>query len=118
MARKKTSWDDAKSMMLKDIQKAKTVEERESMPDVACGKCGNWFQNSSGINGICNILKVGSDFNADPPVFVTDAKVSLCPAFNMEAGRCTYFKKMAVISKDLSQSADPMVSRHQRQMQK
>ena len=118
MARKKTSWDDAKNMMLADTQKVKTVDERESMPDVACGKCSNWFQNSSGISGICNILKVGSDFDADPPIFVTEGEVSLCPVFNMDSGRCIYFKKMAIMSNDITESSDPMATRQQRQFQK
>ncbi len=118
MGRKKTSWDDAKNMMLSDTQKTRTMAERESVPDVACGRCANWFQNSSGINGICNVLKVGSDLKVDPPVFVTEGTVSLCPLFDMDSSKCTYFKKMAIMSSDISESSDPMATRHQRQLQK
>ena len=117
MPRKRGSqWDSARDAMLDMSEKSRTVDERENVPDKACGKCKNFYQISG--NGICNVLKDGTDFTIDPPKFVTEGEVFLPTMFNMDAAKCTYYNEMELIDTDISQSSDPMYSRHQRQMQK
>ena len=117
--RRGREWDAIRDAMLSMSEKARTVEERETVPDKACGKCQNYFQAGLGTtSGMCNVLKEGSDIMTDPPVFVTQGGALLAVAFNADAEKCTYYKEMEMMDKDISQSFDPKVSRHQRQMLK
>ena len=68
--------------------------------------------------GRCNELKAGSDLRAEPPVYVLDGNTAMNTMFNMDASKCDYYNEMEIIDTDISQSNDPMYSRHQRQMQK
>ncbi len=105
---------------LKDMRKrneVRSVEEREHMPDKPCGKCTNFYQSTAG-SAHCNILYSGSDIEKDPPVYKLEGELHYSTIFNMDAKRCKYYEKMKIIDTDISQSSDPMYSRHQRQMQK
>ncbi|MDY6935103.1 MAG: hypothetical protein SVZ03_12890 [Spirochaetota bacterium] len=120
MPRKRGSeWDGVREAMLGTSEKARSVEERETVPDKACGKCKNYFQAGLGtVSGICNVLKEGTDFKTDNPVFVTEGEAFLAVGFNNDAANCKYYDELELIDTDISQSLDPMVSRHQRQMKK
>ncbi|MCP4683714.1 MAG: hypothetical protein GY864_15395 [Desulfobacterales bacterium] len=96
--------------------KEKTMEEREHVPDIPCGKCKNFYQKIGGP-GHCTILYIGSDIAKDPPVYITEGPAHLTIAFNKDASKCKYYEKMKIIDTDISESPDPMYSRHQRQMQ-
>jgi hypothetical protein len=98
----------------------KTVEEREKMPEKACGICQHFSENAKEADGrgTCGILKMGSDLKADPPKLVTEGEIGLITFINTDGGKCTYFTKMALIDKDLGEAADPSFRRAHRQMEK
>jgi hypothetical protein len=98
----------------------KTVEEREKMPEKACGLCKNFSENAKEADGrgTCGILKMGSDLRADPPKLVTEGEIGLITFINTDGGKCRYFTKMALIDKDLGETADPSFRRAHRQMEK
>jgi hypothetical protein len=98
----------------------KTVEEREKIPEKACGVCKNFSENaySSDGRGSCGVLKFGSDLNADPPIFITEGETGLISFFNTDGGQCPHFVRMAFIDTDASETADPAFRRAQRQMEK
>ena len=100
-----------------DRRREKTVEEREYMPDKPCGKCKKFFHVAAG-RGHCTELKAGSDILEDPPVYNTDSEFHYRTSFNRDGGKCKFYDEMELIDTDISQSNDPMFSRHQRQMQK
>ena len=106
--------------MFGESSKSKSVEEREKIPDIACGVCRNFSENAyaSDGRGSCRILKVGSDIKADPPVFNTEGETGLITFFNTEASKCTSFNRMELIDKDGTECADPAYRRMQRQMEK
>ena len=118
MPRKRgTEYSNIVNQTIQGMQKEKTVEEREKMPDKACGKCKEFFHITSGM-GNCNKLKGGSDLKVDPPVYLTEGDAHMSTMFNMDASKCKYYDEMELIDTDISQSNDPRFSRHQRQMQK
>lgn len=102
------------------LGKAKTVEERETIPEIACTFCKNFSENAyaSDGRGTCKVLKVGSNILADPPVLVTDGKNGYITYFNRDASKCPHFEKMEFIDKDGNECADPQYRRAQRQMEK
>lgn len=105
MGRKKSEWDSIREGMLGASENERSVEERENVPEKACGKCNHYFQAGLGTtSGMCNMLKQG-----DTPVPV---------GFNQDAKDCASYDEMKIIDTDISHSLDPKVSRHQRQMQK
>ena len=59
----------------------KTVEEREKIPEKACGLCKNFSENAKEADGrgTCRILKMGSDLKANPPKLVTEGEIGLEP---------------------------------------
>ena len=101
--------------MLSLTETARSVEEREFVPEKACGKCKNYFQSGAGM---CNILKMGSNISATPPVYVIEGNDRYIIDFNTNGESCKFFENMDIIDKDISHSFDPKVSRHQRQMSK
>lgn len=113
--RKGMEWAPIRDALLSETEKIRTVEEREFVPDMACGKCKNFFQ---GALGMCHLLKEGSDISSETPVFKTEGEACLVVSFNTDASKCSYYNEMEMIDTDISQSLDPMVSRHQRQMTK
>ena len=112
-------WDVIRDAMLSASEAVRSVEERETVPDKACGKCKNYFQAGLGTtSGMCNTLKDGSVISGDSPVFVTEGEALMAVTFNTDAEKCEYYNEMEMIDTDISQAHDPMVSRHQRQMLK
>ncbi len=110
---------DVRDAMLGASEKERSYEEREHMPDIACGLCKNFFQAGLGTTGgMCKVLKKGTDITAEPPVFTQEGETLYPVNFNMESSKCTFFDKMEIVETDATQSHDPMVSRHQRQMAK
>ena len=100
------------------MQQDKSLEDRENMPEKACGKCKNFSDVGIGGAGRCEVLKDGTNIFADPPVLITEGNVSIMTMFNMDGSWCKYFTEMQLMDTDISQSHDPKYSRHQRQMQK
>ncbi|MDY6854597.1 MAG: hypothetical protein SWO11_07795 [Thermodesulfobacteriota bacterium] len=112
-------WDIIRDAMLGASEAVRSVEERETVPDKACGKCKDFFQAGLGTtSGMCNVLKEGSNIQSDPPVFVTEGEGFIAVSFNTDASKCKYYNEMEMIDTDISQAHDPKVSRHQRQMLK
>ncbi|MBW2092328.1 MAG: hypothetical protein JRI34_09440 [Deltaproteobacteria bacterium] len=108
------------SMAMRDGQAGRTIEERERMPDVACGKCKNFSENAHEHDGrgSCGVLKMGSDILADPPVFVTEGDAGLITYFNWDAAKCPHFSRMSFIDTDIGEVTDPAYQRAHRQMEK
>ena len=118
---RREKWEQIrKSMLGAGDETKKTVEEREKIPEKACGVCKNFSENaySSDGRGSCGVLKFGSDLNADPPIFITEGETGLISFFNTNGGQCPHFVRMAFIDTDASETADPAFRRAQRQMEK
>ena len=98
----------------------KTLEERERMPEKACGFCQNFFENAyeSDGRGSCKILKMGSDIKADPPVLVTEGETGLITYINIDGENCPHFKRMELVDTDLGEISDPAYRRSHRIMEK
>lgn len=113
-------WSKARDKMVSHLSKKKSVEERETVPEICCGKCKNFSeraQHSDG-SGFCGVLKEGSDFNVNPPVYLLEGKVASMVVFNMESSKCKYFDQMELIDTDTTECADPAYQRAARQMDK
>ena len=69
---RRDQWKQASNKMFGEITKKKSFEEREKVPDVACGLCKNFSENAyaSDGRGVCKTLKIGSDISSDKPVYV------------------------------------------------
>jgi len=117
---RRDQWTEIQKSMFGEATKAKSVEERETIPNKACGVCINFSENAyaSDGRGSCSVLKVGSNIAADPPVFVTEGETGLITFFNTDGAKCGNFCKMDLIDKDGSECADPAFRRMQRQMEK
>lgn len=115
MPRKGSEWKDGASSL---IAKPKSMEEREKMPDRACGKCKNFGarQFTQDGTGWCKVLKGGSNIESNPPVFVTEGESAYLAGWNMNASNCKHYDEMEFIDKDAAEIADPSVSRVYRQM--
>jgi len=98
----------------------KTVEEKETVPDKACGYCANFSENAKETDGrgICKILRMGSDIRATPPVLVKEGEVGYITFLNMDGANCIHFSKMSFIDKDMGETSDPAFRRALRQMDK
>jgi hypothetical protein len=105
--------------MIAEVSKHKSFEERETVPDKACGVCQNFSESAytSDGRGTCRVLRAGSSIDIDRPVYVTDGDTALMTFFNTEGSRCNQFGKMAMIDKDATECADPAFRRAQRQME-
>jgi len=116
---RRDQWKQVQDSMYGEVTKARSVEERENVPDTACGFCRNFAENAyaSDGRGLCKVLKMGSNIAAAPPVFVTEGEVGLPTMFNTEAARCTHFERMDFIDTDGNEVADPSYRRVQRQME-
>ncbi|MBE0416028.1 MAG: hypothetical protein IBX36_05785, partial [Dehalococcoidia bacterium] len=84
MPRKASEWKEAQDGL---IHKVKSVEEREAIPEKACGKCKkfgpkHWAQDGTGW---CGVLKGGSNLKSRPPVFVTEGESAYLTLWNMDA---------------------------------
>ena len=118
MPRRKSEWDQVKQGYLSMQELGKTVEEREHIPEKACGKCKNFFASAGLTAGQCLVLKMGSHIESDPPVFVVDGEVNLMSDIKMDASKCKYYEEMELIDTDIGEAFDPRYSRHQRQLMK
>ncbi len=117
---RRDKWKKVADSMFGQAGTPKSVEERENIPEVACGVCRNFSENAyaSDGRGSCRVLKFGSDIKADPPVFVTEGDTGMITFFNADAEKCTHFNKMAYVDTDGTECADPEYRRMQRQMEK
>lgn len=117
---RRDQWKQVQNGMFGDVSKARSTEERERVPDTACGFCQNFSENAyaSDGRGYCRKLKVGSDIKATPPVFVTDGDVGYSTLFNRDASGCTWFVRNEIIDTDGHEVADPQYRRAQRQMER
>ena len=117
---KDDTWEKMRQQMVSTLSKPKGVEQRETVPEKACGKCKHFSENAwaSDGRGFCGVLKVGSDLNADPPVFVTEGDAGMMTMFNMDASKCKYYEELELIDTDGAECADPQYRRAQRQMEK
>lgn len=115
---RREKWKQIQNTMFGEATKARSVEERETVPPVACGVCRNFSENAyaSDGRGTCRVLKAGSKISVDPPVYVTEGEAGLIVFFNTEASGCGRFERMQFIDRDGSECADPAYRRVQRQM--
>ena len=117
---RRSQWKQVANGMLGDVSKARTMEERENVPEKACGFCKNFSENAyaSDGRGYCKKLKVGSDIKVEPPVYVMEGQASLTVLFNVDGSKCDYFIRQELIDTDGSEVNDPSYRRVQRQMEK
>jgi len=117
---RREQWREIQQSMFGETTRAKSVEEREKIPDKACGICKSFSENAyaSDGRGTCGVLKTGSKIALDPPVYVVEGETGLFTFFNTDAAGCRYFSRMELIDKDSTECADPAFRRMQRQMEK
>ena len=118
---RRSEWRDVRRAMAGAGSKiGKTVEEREIIPEKACGVCRNFSENAkdSDGRGSCGVLKMGSKINADPPKLVTEGEVGLITFINIDGAKCEHFGRMPFIDTDGGETADPTFRRAHRQMEK
>lgn len=117
---RRSQWKQVANGMLGDVSKARSVEERENVPEKACGFCKNFSENAyaSDGRGYCRKLKVGSDIKVNPPVYVMEGQASLTVLFNSDGAGCEYFNRQDLIDTDGNEVNDPSYRRVQRQMEK
>jgi len=117
---RRDQWKQVKETMFDRATRPRGVEEREKVPEVACGVCSNFSENAyaSDGRGTCRVLKAGTNISADPAVYVTESDAGLMTFFNTDASRCARFARMQLIDKDGTECADPAFRRAQRQMEK
>ena len=120
MPRRKSEWASAREDFLGAVEKPMSVEEREHMPEKACGKCKHFFASSvlGTAGGQCLKLKTGSNIKVDPPKFVTDGEANMQTDVRTDASKCTYYDEMELVDTDIAEAFDPRYSRHQRQVMK
>jgi len=117
---RRDQWKQVQENMFGEATRARSVEEREQIPDRACGLCKNFSENAyaSDGRGSCRVLKIGSDIGADPPVYVREGETGFVSFINKDAHRCEHFTRMELIDRDGTECADPAFRRMQRQMEK
>ncbi|SHJ80169.1 hypothetical protein SAMN02745216_02288 [Desulfatibacillum alkenivorans DSM 16219] len=117
---RRSQWKQVANGMLGDVSKARTVEERENVPEKACGFCRNFSENAyaSDGRGYCKKLKVGSDIKAVPPVYVMEGEASYTVLFNSDGGKCEHYTRQALIDTSGSEVNDPSYRRAHRQLKK
>jgi len=118
---RRSDWSKVRDSITRSSREmGKTMEERERMPEKACGFCQNFFENAyeSDGRGSCSILKMGSDIKANPPVIVTSGEAGLIAYINTDGGNCPHFLKMEIIDHDLGEISDPRYRRVHRIMEK
>lgn len=110
-------WDQMRKGLTGELSK-RGFDERETVPEKACGKCSNYSENafSSDGRGTCGVLKAGSDILSTPPVLILEGETAYTTLFNAEASNCPHYSKMEFMDTDGSECADPTVSRTQRQL--
>jgi len=115
---RRSEWGAAREKLVDHMSKPKGVEQRETVPDVCCGKCKNFSEKAyaSDGSGFCGILREGSDIGAGK--YLLEGKAALMVIFNMEAGKCKYYDQMELIDTDTTECADPAFQRAARQMAK
>lgn len=117
---RRNQWKQVKDGMLGGVSKARSVEDREKVPETACGFCKNFSENAyaSDGRGFCKKLKVGSDISKPEPVYIEEGQAGLTTLFNTDASKCKYYERMEIIDTDGNEVADPAFRRVQRQMEK
>ncbi len=118
---RRSQWKEVKKAIVGGSGRmGKTVEERERMPEKACGLCKNFSENAKEADGrgICRILKMGSDISSNPPQLVTEGEVGFVTFLNVDGAHCPHFIKMTLIDKDLGETTDPSFRRAHRQIEK
>lgn len=117
---RRDKWKNVRDAMLGPLAKSKGDRNRESIPEICCGKCQKWSENaySSEGRGSCSVLKMGSDLTSPQPTYVLEGEAGLISYFNMDASRCNYFTKMEIIDTDGTECSDPQFRRALRQMKK
>ncbi|MBI9076223.1 MAG: hypothetical protein JEZ02_12495 [Desulfatibacillum sp.] len=117
---RRSQWKQVADGMLGGAGKVRTMEERENVPEKACGFCKNFSENAyaSDGRGYCKKLKVGSDIKVDPAVYVMEGEASLTVLFNADGSKCQYFVRMELIDTNGNEVNDPSYRRAQRQMEK
>ena len=116
---RRDQWKQSANKLIGDAGTIKTFEERERIPEKACGLCQKFSENAyaSDGRGTCTILRMGSDIEVRPVVYVMEGDAPLTTFFNADGTGCKHFAKMEMIDKDGSECADPAFRRMQRQMQ-
>jgi hypothetical protein len=114
---RRDQWRDIRDSIVGE-SKNESFEDRERMPEKACGVCENFSESaySSAGRGSCRVLRMGSDLTRTPPVMVTEGENGMICFFNTDGAACTYFSRMKFIDTDGSECADPAFRRAHRQM--
>lgn len=111
---------EQRTMGMAKADLGKSVEERDRMPEKACGKCKHFLQNpyASTGSGTCETLRFGSDLSSNPPVFKLEGESPFQTYLTMDGAKCKHFEEMEFIDTDATECADPRYRRAQRQMKK
>lgn len=107
-------------MGIQMASRGKSAEERDRVPEKACGKCVHFLETpyfTSG-NGNCDILKWGSDITKKRPVYVLEGERAMQTFITMDASKCKYYEERGFIDTDATETADPRYRRMMRQMKK
>jgi len=114
---RRNQWKQMKDNMFGQASQAKTVQQRESIPEKACSLCRFFSDNAyaSDGRGSCKQLKMGSNISADPPIIVNEGDTGLVTFFNTDGKNCPHFTRLSMIDKDGTECADPEYRRAQRQ---
>jgi hypothetical protein len=118
---RRNKWREVRdSITISKGEMGKTLEERESMPEKACGFCKNFFENAYNADGrgSCKFLKMGSNLKSDPPLLVTEGDTGLITYINTDAQKCPKYDRMELIDTDLGEITDPSYRRSHRIMEK
>ncbi len=117
---RRSQWKEVRNAMVGSNKMGKTIEEKEKMPEKACGTCKNFSESTreGDGRGSCTILKMGSDLRTDPPKLVTEGSVGFITYLNTDGAKCTHYARMPMIDKDGGETSDPFYRRTHRQMDK
>ena len=117
---RRDQWKEVQKAMTGSKSIGKTVEEREKLPEKACGLCKNFSENAKEADGrgTCRILKMGSNILSDPPKLVTEGDVGFVTYLHIDASECPHYVKMTLIDRDLGETTDPSFRRGHRQFEK
>ena len=115
---RREQWSGIRDSLVKSGSGGQTVEEREHMPEIACGVCENFSESgySSAGQGSCRVLRTGSDLSKTPALIVTEGENGLICFFNTDGAACPHFSRMKFIDTDGSEVSDPAFQRAHRQM--
>lgn len=111
--------DDMRQAYASIYSKQTAPKSEQKRAEKICGICKHYMEGAftGEGRGACSILKLGSNIEVDPPVFVLEGDDGYRTMNLMDAGKCKYYEKMEFVDKDGTECNDPKYRRSMRQMQ-